>query len=134
MNDKNQSKTESFPRYDKSWFDVAKITIYVKNVITSPVTVSYALKRTCTVRESLRNVVGRKLFLDEKQQQKRFMHWLWFCQMLLWVLCHILLHQIFFFHSKGNKENICIKWRNFLKLSFCLSTNNDGIKNMFKLK
>ena len=42
LNDKNQPKTASFP--DKSPFDVAKITIYVSNVITSPVTVSYALK------------------------------------------------------------------------------------------
>ena len=42
LKDKNQPKTASFP--DKSPFDVAKITINVSNVITSPVTVSYALK------------------------------------------------------------------------------------------
>ena len=38
---KNQSKNASFP--DMSQFDVAKITFDVSNVITSPVTVSYAL-------------------------------------------------------------------------------------------
>ena len=42
LNDQNQSKNAFFPGMLK--FDVAKITFCISNVITSSVTVSYALK------------------------------------------------------------------------------------------